>query len=114
MPKKSSKFRNYNYRLLFYIHFYMYLIEDRERKKKAMIKRKEDDHVAKDHLKDLLQTLESVWENKRVVVNVDNFKNCFYFINLYVKSNLEIIINKIQVILYVYYTTYQLIYYSVI
>lgn len=57
-----------------------------------------EDHVAKDHLKDLLQILESVWENKRVVVNVDNFKDCFLFNDMYVKSNHEIIINKTHVI----------------
>lgn len=84
----------------------MYLLEDSERKKKATIKRKVDDLVVKDHLKDLLQILESVWENKRVVVNVDNFRNCFYFIHLYVKSNFGIIINKIKVILNVNYITY--------
>lgn len=53
---------------------FIYILEDIERKKKEVIKRKEDVHVAKDHLKDLLQILENVWENKREVVNVDNFK----------------------------------------
>lgn len=57
----------------------MYILEDTERKKKEVIKRKEDGHAVKDRLKDPLQILANVWENKKVVVNVDDFENscCF-------------------------------------
>lgn len=57
----------------------MYILEDTEREKKEVIKRKEDGHAVKDHLKDPLQILASVWENKKVAVNVDNFEYCFCF-----------------------------------
>lgn len=72
----------------------MCLLGDIERKKKEVIKRKEDVHAAKDHLKDLLPILASVWENKKVVVNVDNSMIYFYFNDVYVNF-----INKIQVFL---------------
>lgn len=52
----------------------MYIPEDTAKKKKEVTKkRKEGVHVVKDHLKDPLQTLASVWENKKGVVNVDDF-----------------------------------------
>lgn len=76
----------------------MYLLEDQERKKKVVTKRKEDVHAAKVHLRGLLQTLANVWENKKVAVNVDDFKNCFNFNNIYVNDDLDKVINKIQVI----------------
>lgn len=53
----------------------MYILGDTERKKKEVIKRKEDGHAVKDRLKDPLQILASVWENKKVAVNVDDFEN---------------------------------------
>lgn len=65
-----------NYFILFSIYF---SLGEPERKKKEVIKRKEDVHAAKDHLKDLLLILASVWENKKVDVNVDSF-TIFYFI----------------------------------
>lgn len=77
----------------------MYLLEERERKKKVVIKRKEDVPAAKVHLRDLLQTLANVWENKKVAVNVDDFKNCFNFNDIYANNDLDQVINKIQVIL---------------
>lgn len=77
----------------------MYLLEDPERKRKGVIKRKEDDHIAKDHLKGLQQILASVWENKKVVENVDNVKGCFYFNDVRADKNHDKVINKIHVIL---------------
>lgn len=74
----------------------MYL-EDRERKRKGVIKRKEDGPVAKDLLNGLLQILASVWENKKVVENVDDVKSYFYFNNVRVEK--RHVINKIYVIL---------------
>jgi len=62
----------------------MCLLGDIERKKKEVLKRKEDVHAAKDHLKGLLPILASVWENKKVVVNVDNLMIYFYFNDVYV------------------------------
>lgn len=79
----------------------MCLLGDIERKKKEVIKRKEDVHAAKDHLKDLLPILASVWENKKVVVNVDSLMIYFYFNDVYVNF-----INKIQVLLILVPTIY--------
>lgn len=93
MPKKLSKF-NCKFNLhsiaktIFKVLFcFIHILEDIVKEKKEVTKkRKEGVHVAKDHLKDPLQTLESVWENKKGVVNVDNFDNCFKKI-VFDKSN---------------------------
>jgi len=76
MLRKYSKFGP---RLIIIKTFYervccVYILGDSDRKKKRAIKRKEDGHAAKDRLKGPLRILASVWENKRVDVNVDNFK----------------------------------------
>lgn len=64
-----------------------------------MIKRKEDVRVVKVHLKDLLQILENVWENKKVAVSVDDLNDYFYFNDVFNEINCDEVIDTIQVLL---------------